>query len=115
MPGLASQLDLQALWQQLAALAAVAVAAAWLTARWFARRRGECGGACSRCTHACERAEGAISPPGAARVGAPPDPPRGVRSPGLRVVQPGSGPDARQSPFVGDPRRDENLSAPRDV
>jgi hypothetical protein len=109
---LASQLDLQALCQQLAALAAVAVAAAWLTARWLARRRGECGGACSRCTHACARAEGAVS---RAAGDAPPDPPRGVRPAGLRVVQAGSGASGPQSPFAGDPRLDENLSAPRDV
>jgi hypothetical protein len=48
--------EMQALWQQLAALVVVAVAAAWLTARWLIRRRSDCGGACSRCTGAgaCE-------------------------------------------------------------
>lgn len=82
--------DLHALLQQLAALAVVAVAAGWLTARWLGRRaRADCGGACSRCegASACKTAaEGAISPA---------EPPRGVRSPGLRVMQ-SAGPE--QSP-----------------
>lgn len=100
-----TDVDLQALWQQLAALAAVALAAGWLTARWLIRRRRDCGGACSRCTGAgaCEKAGTGVLP----RT----DPPRGVRSPGLRVVQPGPAPH----PSPADSHFDENLSAPRDV
>lgn len=84
--------DLQVLLQQLAALAAVAVAAGWLTARWLLRRRADCGGSCARCegASACEKAKGAAS-----RADAPPAsaaPPRGVRSDALRVVQPGNVP-----------------------
>lgn len=75
--------DLHLLLQQLAALLAVGAAAGWLTARWLGRRaRADCGGACGRCegASACKTAaEGAIS-----RA----DPPRGVRSPGLRVMPP---------------------------
>lgn len=83
--------DLQVLLQQLAALAAVALAAGWLTARWLIRRRSACGGACSRCegASACEKARGTAehdAPPPAASSA----PPRGVRSDALRVVQPGS-------------------------
>jgi len=83
--------DLQVLLQQLAALAAVALAAGWLTARWLLRRRADCGGSCSRCEGAsvCEKARSAVSrgsdaPPASA------DPPRGLRPDALRVVQPGS-------------------------
>lgn len=76
------------LLQQLAALAAVALAAGWLTARWLVRRRrGACGGDCSRCTgNAAGRTPCAL-------------PSAGVRSAGLRVIQPG----------------DENLARPGDV
>ena len=74
--------DLHLLLQQLAALAAVAVAAGWLTVRWLRRRaEASCEGACSRCEgkSSCKSAaEGAISPQ---------TPARGVRSPGLRVMQ----------------------------
>lgn len=66
------------LLQQLAALAAVALAAGWLTARWLVRRRrGACGGDCSRCTG------NAAGPTQCAH------PSSGVRSAGLRVLQPG--------------------------
>ncbi|MBZ5715610.1 hypothetical protein [Nannocystis pusilla] len=81
--------DLQVLLQQLAALAAVALAAGWLTARWLIRRKAECGGSCARCegAGACEKAAGAVSPGPATPAG----PPRGVRSPALRVMQSGPG------------------------
>lgn len=66
------------LLQQLAALAAVALAAGWLTARWMIRRRrGACGGDCSRCTG------NTAARPSCAH------PSTGVRSSGLRVLQPG--------------------------
>lgn len=65
--------------QQLAALAAVALATGWLTARWLLRRRRGCGGDCSRCTSAGRTP--------CALPNTLPGP--GVRPPGLRVVQPG--------------------------
>lgn len=76
--------DLSALLQQLAALAAVALAAGWLTARWLIRRRkAGCGGDCGRCA-AAGRTPCAL-------------PTTGVRPAGLNVLQPGrneSGPGA---------------------
>lgn len=83
-----SELDLQVLVQQLAALGAVALAAGWLTARFMLRRRrGACGGDCSRCT-------GASGGPSTCAA-----PTHGVRPAGLRVLQPSS----------------ENLRGPADV
>lgn len=71
-----AELDLQTLLQQLAALAAVALAAGWLTVRWMLRRRrAGCGGDCGRC---------------AARGGGPSpcaSPSKGLRPEGLRVLQ----------------------------
>lgn len=89
--------DLQALLQQLATLAAVALAAGWLTARWLLRRRSECGGACARCegASACEKAASAVPP---AR-----EPARGVRSPGLHVIQSGPASAARPGNLPGPP------------
>lgn len=89
--------DLQVLLQQLAALAAVALAAGWLTARWVIRRRADCGGSCARCegASACEKAAGAV-PPAA-------DPPRGVRSPALRVMQSGPRSAASSGNLPGPP------------
>jgi len=69
-----SDADLSALLQQLAALAAVALAAGWLTARWLIRRRSGCSGDCSRC-EASGRTPCAL-------------PTTGIRPPGLKVVQP---------------------------
>lgn len=67
--------DLSALLQQLAALAAVALAAGWLTARWLLKRRKDgCGGDCSRCS-ASGRTPCAL-------------PTTGIRPSGLKVVQP---------------------------
>lgn len=72
-----TELELQTLVQQLAALGAVALAAGWLTARFILRRRrGACGGACSKCTGASG------GPPSCAK------PTSGVRPAGLRVLQP---------------------------
>ncbi|WAS94091.1 hypothetical protein [Nannocystis punicea] len=92
--------DLQVLLQQLAALAAVALAAGWLTARWLIRRRADCGGSCARCegAAACEKAStGAVSP------GASSSSPRGVRSPALRVMQSGPGSAAHPGNLPGPP------------
>ena len=93
--------DLQVLLQQLAALAAVALAAGWLTARWLMRRKADCGGSCARCegASACEKAAGA-APPGPAQVASPP---RGVRSPALRVMQSGPGSAAASGNLQGPP------------
>ncbi|MDC0671448.1 hypothetical protein [Nannocystis radixulma] len=93
--------DLQVLLQQLAALAAVALAAGWLTARWVIRRKADCGGSCARCegASACEKASGAVSPGPAA----PASSPRGVRSPALRVMQSGSGSAASTGNLPGPP------------
>lgn len=82
-----TELELQTLVQQLAALGAVALAAGWLTARFMLRRRrGACGGVCSKCT-------GASGGPGPCAT-----PSGGVRPAGLRVLQP-----------------QENLRGPADV
>ncbi|HEY8374862.1 MAG TPA: hypothetical protein VIK91_00180 [Nannocystis sp.] len=86
-------LDWQALWQQLAALAVVVLATAWLTVRWLTRRRGPCGGVCSRCT-ACENSRGASDAKISGAISRT-EPARGLRPAGLRVVQ---GPGAPAEP-----------------
>ncbi|MFZ6185573.1 hypothetical protein [Nannocystis pusilla] len=93
--------DLQVLLQQLAALAAVALAAGWLTARWLIRRRADCGGSCARCegASACEKA-GGTAPPG---PGPGSTSPRGVRVPALRVMQSGPGSAAHPGNLPGPP------------
>lgn len=64
-------------WLQVGlALASVAAAVAWLTARWLIRRKAGCAGDCSRCVA------------GGAEVGPCQRPPTtGVRPPGLHVLQ----------------------------
>ena len=79
MPATAPSLLADAGWhawvQPLAALLSIAVAVAWLTARWLIRRRAGCTGDCSRC---------ASHTPG---PGACHKPTTGVRPAGLHVLQ----------------------------
>ena len=81
---IAQSLLAQPWFQPVMMLLCVAIATAWLTARWMIRRRSGCAGDCSRCTaHGAETLAG-----GGAQTGACGRPPGGgIRPDGLRVLQ----------------------------